>query len=67
MGLKLEGGWEVRVKSTVPARPSPPWSWNSVRISTMVPKTCNSIDEITAAELSSLTHSRKLFQLLKSS
>lgn len=40
MGLKLEGGWEFRVKATVPARPSPPWSWKSVRISAMEPKTC---------------------------
>lgn len=39
MGLKLEGGWEFSVKATVPARPSPPWSWKSVRISAMEPKT----------------------------
>ena len=59
MGLKLEGSWEFRVKATVPARLSPPWSWKSVRISTVEPKTCNSVEEIIAAELNSLTHSLK--------
>ena len=39
MGLKLEEGWELRVKTTVPACPSPVWSRNSVRISITEPKT----------------------------
>lgn len=40
MGLvQLEGGWEFRVKAIGPACPSPAWSWNSVRIGTVEPKT----------------------------